>query len=143
MGKAIFMITMIVFIDLLLIMTGQLCSQGTCSMSTILFNAMIDFVNFQFSDFWNDIVGLVTSSVSSTGWKALLAAAGVTVGAFLLTSSDMRLFIPIALTLGLISADFVYLFTSLGFNTALASIIIVPFGIAYVLIITDWLRGKD
>jgi hypothetical protein len=148
MGKMIFYVTAIVMIELLLLITGQLCTteSGTqvCGLGSIIFKAVLNFQDLTFGQFFNELIGDVsTFFTSTTGIGALVAAAGVTIGAFLLTSSDIRLFIPIAFTLALIVSDFVFLFNNLGINVIAASLILIPLGMSFTIVVIDWLRGKD
>jgi len=147
MGKVIFFITAIIVIDILLLATGQLCIEGgtgVCGLSSIVFNAIINLSHLQFSQFFTEIIGdFVDLRNSATGFTALLTAIGVTIGAYIVASSEQRLFIPIAMTLGIIAGDFVFLFSGLGINPLLGTLIIAPLAMAFILSVLDWIRGKD
>jgi len=144
MGKMIFFISAVVFIELLLLSTGQICNGEECSISSVIFNAILEFKDVTFSAFFKELIGdILGSALSSTGLKSLFVASGVIVGATLFAGSETRLFVPIAFTLGLIAGDFVFLFTGLGLNPVLSAFLIIPIGIIFIMVTVDWLRGKD
>lgn len=145
MGKAINYLIMLAVLDILFVATGQLCSSGACSFSSIVFNALLDLGSLPFTNFVSNLLGNILSFGSSTtGILSLIAAAvGVTVGS-LLTKSDTLLFIPIGATLGIIGSDFIIIFIHLKeFSYLLATLVMAPIVIAYYLVIVDWVRNKD
>jgi len=132
MGKLFMFITMLVFIDLLFLVTGQL----TGSLTSILFTAIIDISVIRTSNFWVSLAG-------AGGLTALLSISAITVG-FIVTKSDMVLFIPIAITLSVLAADFIVVFNLLKIHSViLATFVMAPIVILYILTILEWLRGKD
>lgn len=148
MGKMIFYITAIIIIDIALLATGQMCiiESGTqqCGISSIIFKAIVNLLNLNVSLFFTQIVGDFSNLIGSkTGFMALLAGGAVAVTTYLASSSEQRIFIPIALTLGIIVGDFIFLFSSLGIPPLIGTLIIAPLAITFILTVLDWIRGKD
>lgn len=145
MGKVIFYLSMLIFIDLLLIVTGQLCGSGSCTLNSIFINALIDLNSLPFSEFVSELIGSLTDFASSSkGVLALVAGAiGVTVAA-LVTKSDTILFIPIAGTIAVMGSDFLVIFVELfNHSPILAMFFMAPIVITFYLTILDWTRGRD
>lgn len=137
MGKLANFIVFLVFIDLLLLMTGQLAVDSSISM---IVGAILDPSLIKTSQFWLQL-GL------TSGLTAGLAALGVGVAVFIgtaITKAEVILFIPLAFTLALLVGDFITIFTAArSLNPILASIIITPIIILFSFTILEWLRGKD
>lgn len=145
MGKIAMYLTILIFIDLLFITTGQLALGGNVSVGSILLNAIINLADVQSGTFFQELIGDITDLFnSSTGIASLITGVTVAVGTLLLTSSELRIFIPIGLTLSLLTADFVVIAVYLiGINPVLATFIMAPVIILYVLTIPEWLKGRD
>jgi hypothetical protein len=145
MGKLIYFITALIFIDLLFITTGQLCATGTCSLSSIIFNALLNLSNFDATTFFSELIGDASALIGSgTGIAALIATGGVIIGAFFATREITILFIPITLTFALLAGDLILIFSYLAsFNFVLATFIVGPLVLVYILTVVEWLRGKD
>lgn len=146
MGKLIYYISLLVFIDLLFIVTGQILSTGTPSISSIILNAILDLPNLTFSGFFRQLIGdIFNLANSTTGIMGLLGGiAGVTIGT-LITKSDSLLWLSvIGASVGLLVSDFVFIFSYLAsLNSILATMIMAPIIVVFVLILIDWSRGKD
>lgn len=147
MGKAITYLTILIFLDLFFVATGQICSGTTpCTLTSILFNAVLDLGNLSVSQFMAQLFGDIFDFVGSpTGIISILAGAiGVTIGS-LVTRSDSLLFLSTAgLALGVLASDFVVIFRYLfSLNPVLAIFVMAPTMIIFVLVIVDWSRGKD
>ena len=145
MGKLIQFVTLLIFMDLFLIATGQICSSGAgCSLGSILLNSLLNIENATALSFFTDLIGDITNLFSSgTGIAALILGAGVLIGS-LFNPGDIRFFLPVTLSLALLTADFVFIaayFISL--NAVLGTIIFAPIILIYILTIVEWLRGKD
>jgi len=133
--------------DLLFIMTGQICnSEVGCSISSIILNAILDLPSLSVSEFFRQIIGdIYDLTNSSTGIFALIGGLiGVGIGS-LLTRSDSLLWLSVAgASFGLIISDFVFIFSYLfSLNKILATIIMAPTMVIFVLVLLDWSRGKD
>ncbi len=147
MGKVIFFVVAIIMIDILLLGTGQMCiienGDQQCSLGSIVFNGIVNLADLKFSEFFRELVGdAVNLFNSDTGFTSLIIGGIVTLGAVAFSSSDNRIFIPIAVTLGLLTADWVFLFKSMD-NILLGTLIFAPLAMAYILTVLDWIRGKD
>ena len=142
MGKVSKFLTIIIFIDLLFIITGQLGSQ---TLSSIIFDSILNFKNLQAQDLFKEFIGDIFNLTSSgTGLLALLASGGVVVGAFLATKEFRILLIPITLTLALVAGDLITINAMLlEANAILASLIMIPLTIIYIFSIVEWLKGSD
>ncbi|KKN59063.1 hypothetical protein LCGC14_0546180 [marine sediment metagenome] len=146
MGKLVTFITLLIFMDLIFIATGQLCSSGAgCSIGSILLNAILDIGNVTASTFFSNLVGDITSLFNSgVGFAALIAGATVFLGASLLIPSEQRLFIPVAFAFALLTSDFVFIAVYLiSLNAILGTFIMAPIVLIYILTVVEWLRGKD
>ncbi len=130
--------------DLLFIVTGQACSVDTCSSGSIVFNALINLSSFNFTVFFKELIGDVLNLAGSgAGIASLVAGVSVTLGT-VLTKSDSVLFIPVALTFGIIGADFIVIYALLSsINTIAATLIMGPIMVLYAVTVVDWVRGKD
>lgn len=146
MGKMIYYVIALIILDILFIATGQICTaSGECTLSSIMFNAILDIGNINTSDFFSQLIGNVLSLATSTvGLAALLASTGVLLGTFLATREIKILFIPMALTLALIAGDFVIIGSYLISINALLGVTLTSLVVlTYIIVIVEWLRGKD
>ncbi len=145
MGKLITYLIALIFIDLLFIITGQVCGVDACSLGSIIFNALLNLGALNFTQFFTELIGdFLNLATSTTGILSLLATGGVIIGAFLATREITILFIPLALTLAVIAGDFIFIYTELfKFSPILATLIMSPIIIIYAFVIVEWLRGKD
>lgn len=149
MGKLINYLVILIFIDMFFIATGQTCNQNACSLNSILFNAIINLTTLNASQFFSQLIGDATNFAgslfsSSTGILSLFVASAVTIGSFLFSSSDTRLFLPLAATFALISNDFIFISSRLvQISPVLALFIMAPLVLIYLVTVVEWLRGKD
>ncbi|HEC39513.1 MAG TPA: hypothetical protein ENI29_14835 [bacterium] len=145
MGKLIQFVILLIFMDLFFISTGQLCSAGTgCSIGSIILNALLDIGNVTSGTFFSNLIGDITNLFnSSTGISALLLGATVLIGS-LFIPGDIRFFIPITFSLALLTSDFVFIAAYLiSLNAVLGTFIMAPIILIYILVVLEWLRGKD
>ena len=145
MGKLIGFITFLIFADLFFLATGQICAHGVCTLTSIIFNAILDVGKISTTQLFSELIGNISNLFnSSTGIAALGASGAVTIGAFIMTKEFRVLLIPIALTLALLVNDFVVIGTYLAsLNPILAVFIMAPISIIYILTVVEWLIGKD
>lgn len=146
MGKTITILTIIIFIDLLLVTTGQICNAGVgCSLSSNIFNAILQIGDVQFSQLFTELIGSIISKFSSTtGILSLIATGAVIVGSFYATREFRILLIPMVFTLALVTGDLVFITQVLfSYNKVLATFIMAPLSIIYILTIIDWFKGSD
>ena len=145
MGKTLTFLSILIFADLFFLITGQICASGTCTISSILFNAILNVGNVTFTQFFTELIGNALSLFNSiTGFAALFSGAGVIIGAYIYTKDITVLFIPVAFSLALIASDFVIISSYLiSLNPILGILIMAPLSIIFVFTIVEWLRGKD
>lgn len=144
MGKMIFFVTFLVLMEALFIFTGQACtSPENCTLGSIIFEGIINPSGIQLSTLFQNIVGDVTNFASSPlGFAALLATAGAFIGTAIFRGIDVIIFVPIGLTLSLLTADIV---TFIGIipNVLISTTLSILIVITYIFTILDWMRGKD
>lgn len=145
MGKLVTYISILIFIDLMLLFTGQICSATDCTLSSSIFNAIINFGDVTVTQLFSELIGDIANKISSfTGILSLLAAGGVIIGGFVATKELRILLIPMMLTLALLASDFVTIATRLiSLNPVLGTVVMAPLTIIYVIVVQEWWRGKD
>ncbi len=139
-------ILILVMIDLLFIVTGQICNDAVgCSLNSIIFNTLLNISSILTLSFWTEMIGSITNLfTSATGLGSIIVGATVIIGALALIPSEQRLFIPMAFSLGLLVMDFVFIGIYLiSLNVLLGTFIVVPVVIGYTFAVVEWLRGKD
>lgn len=145
MAKIVRYLGILIFLDLFFVITGQICNSNVgCSLTSIVFNSLLDIGNITSSQFFTQFVGSVTDFLSSTtGFLAIGAGAAVLIGS-LIIPSEVRFFIPIAFTLSLLATDFVFIATYLfSLNVVLGSMIMIPMILLYTFTVVEWLKNKD
>ena len=145
MGKLVRYLGILIFADLLFIATGQVCARDTCTLTSIIFNAMFNVGQMTFTQFFSELIGdIINLANSTTGLLALLGSGAVLIGAFVATKEFRILLIPITLTFALIVADFIVITAYLiSLSPVLASFIMIPLSILYVITVIEWWVGKD
>lgn len=145
MGKVQTYLTTFIFIDLLLIITGQICSTDSCSLGSIIFGSILDLRNINVSTWFINLIGdFFSLFTSGVGIASLVATGGVLIGAFFATREFKVLFIPMALTLALVAGDLVFIYNKLfNLNPVLSTLIMAPMILIYLFNIVEWIRGKD
>lgn len=132
MGKLIQMVSILIFIDLLFIMTGQLTLNSPTS---VIIQAILDPSNIQGSQLWTLII------ISGISGLALVTA--VVVG-IVTRNLEFFFFVTISLGFAALVGDFVTIFIHLAsFNRVLATVVMGPVIILFVFTVLEWLRGKD
>lgn len=147
MGKLITFLTILIVVDMFMIMTGQLCTSGTCSVSSTIFNAIFNVGQLSVMDWFKQILGdigsMFSGGTSGTGLWSFLAGLAVSTG-LIFTLTDTKLFVPLGITLGVLTQDFVLLYAVLKAQSyILATIVMAPITILFVLVVVEWVRGKD
>ena len=145
MGKLITFITILIFMDLFFIATGQICNANAgCSLGSILLNSLLDIGNVTANTFFSNLIGDIGNLFNSgTGIAAIVIGAIVLIGS-LFIPGDIRFFIPITFSLALLTSDFVFIAAYLiSLNAILGTFIMAPIILIYILTVLEWLRGKD
>ena len=133
MGKLVTYISILIFVDLLFIVTGQINLDSNLSFIT---GALLDPSNITLSVVFTVLLG-------AAGLGALLQKGGVTTGV-IVTATNILAFTITSIGLTALFGDFTNIFVTLKeHNLVLATFIWVPAMILLMLIIVDWLRGKD
>lgn len=133
MGKLVQMMMILVVIDILFLVTGQL---GQTSPSAFMINLISDPTNITASQFWNVLI-------SGGGITTLLATTGVIIGA-LISATNIIIFLPMGIILASLIGDYVTLFLTLSsHNPVFATIVMVPLMVAYIITVIEWIRAKD
>ena len=133
MGKLITMLTLLIFIDILFLATGQLDINSPTSIVT---GAILDPSTFKTSVFFLLFFGIA-------GIGGLIATSGVTTGA-LVSATNVLAFTFMAVSMAGLLGDFITIYLSLrSYNEVLAIVIMAPIIMIFAVIVADWLRGKD
>ena len=131
MGKLVSFIIILIIIDILFLITGQLTLDSSTS---IIIQSIKDPSAITKLNFWTVLI---------TGLSVLGATAAVFAG-FVTKSSDVVIFIIMSTALSLMIGDFVNIYNELAsFNKPLATIIMAPILIIFALIIVEWAKNKD
>lgn len=134
MGKLVNYITILIFIDLLFLVTGQL---SLSSPTSVILNGIQDPSILLTTNLWT----LLFVGVASLG--ALVATATVIAG-IATRNSDIVIFFAMASTLALIVPDFILIYNHLAsINKPLAILIMSPVVTLFALTVVEWARGKD
>ncbi len=145
MGKIVTYLTMLIFIDLFFIATGQICNSSIgCSLGSIILNSVIDIQNILSFSFFTEFVGQIANLFNTaTGIGSLIVGGTVIVGA-LFIPSEQRLFIPMAFSLALLASDFVFVGSYLiSLNAILGTFIMAPLILIYVFTVVEWVKSRD
>ncbi len=133
MGKLINIIMILVFIDIIFLVTGQL---NVNSGSSLIINSILDPTTINVQNFWQTIIG-------KNGLQTLLITGGAFVGA-LVTATNVLVFTFVALGLALLIGDFMTIYNTLApLNPVLAIMVMAPLMIYFTFLILEWLRVKD
>jgi len=145
MGKMVTYLSILIFIDLLMIVTGQICASGTCTLSSTIIASLLNIGEITFKGFFTGLIGVFSDLGSSTtGLFSLIGAGAVIVTSFIATREFRILIIPMTATLALLTSDFIIISSKLiSLNPVAAIFIMGPISIIYTLTVMEWWRGKD
>lgn len=145
MGRLITFITILLIIDILFIMTGQICIQGSCSLGSIIFQTAISLQDGLNGQFFTQLIGSIGSLDNSlVGIAALIASISSVVAGVVFRQSDTILFLPLSFTFAIMANDFIFIYAYLAsVSSNLALLIMAPMFIVYVITVIEWLRAKD
>jgi hypothetical protein len=133
MGKLVNYISILIFLDLFYIITGQI---STISPTSIILNAILDPSAINSTYFYVVFIGAV-------GIAGLAAVSGVSTG-LVNRGLDVLAFTAMALGLSLMIGDFVAIYIYLfSLNKILAVMVMAPTIALFVVTIAEWLRVKD
>ena len=132
MGKLVSYISILIAIDLLFLITGQL---GVNSPTSAIVGAITSPGTMVSSQWWTLLI---------TGGISLLFVGAAVVIGVVSRSFEIVIFVPMAIALAALIGDFATIFVYLAsFNIVLATVIMAPIMILFVITIVEWLRGKD
>lgn len=144
MGKLVTYLSILIFIDLVLLVTGQFCSSGSCTLSSIIFNAIINFSSTTTQVFFKELIGDLTNVLLSPTGIFSVGVTGAVVVGFLATKEFRLLLIPMAMTWGVLAKDFVTIAVRLiSLNPILGAMIMIPLTLIYILTIVEWWKISD
>ncbi len=133
MGKFVSYFAILVAIDLMFLVTGQLALNSNLS---LIVGALIDPSNI-------DISSLFINIFIAGGLALVALGAAVLVG--IVSRTENLIYVGIAITLAnLLIGDFITIFNNLrAYNPVLAIMVMSPLMILFVIIMLEWARGKD
>ncbi|KKM62199.1 hypothetical protein LCGC14_1524070 [marine sediment metagenome] len=136
MGKMINLIIILVFIDLLFIVTGQLSIAET-NPSSLILQAILDpqtILSTQFFTLFFRVAGLAT----------ILTTGAVLVGIINKAGIDIIGFASATVLLTGLAGDYITIWNLLrAQNPVLATLIFAPIILMFIFILVEWVRGKD
>ena len=133
MGKLVSMLSILIFIDILFLVTGQL---DVSSSTSVVTGAILDPSLFKTTKFFALFLGVV-------GIGGLIATSGVTTGT-LASATNVLAFGAMAFAMIALFGDFLTIYLMLRVhNEVLAIIVMAPIIMIFAVIIAEWLRGKD
>lgn len=153
MGSIRNYLIILIMMDLIFIITGQLCSNGICSFTSVIFSSIFHPENILSLDFYAQIVGnpiaLVGGLAVATGIGFLiqqLTSGGISAGSLINgLKNDSILFAPTGIALSLIVGDFInvfdYIYSTSGAIPAV--LIFTPLTMIYVFACLEWVRGMN
>lgn len=134
MGKFITFLSILIFIDLVFLVTGQTTLN---SPSSIIINALIDPANIKTSQFFLVLFGVA-------GIAGLAALSGVSTGIINNSGVSILGFATTAAALILLVGDYIAVYSYLrSLNAVFAILVMSPIILIFVMTVAEWLRGKD
>ncbi|KKK87832.1 hypothetical protein LCGC14_2749290 [marine sediment metagenome] len=123
----------LIFMDLMFIITGQIAATSPTSVIT---NAILDPSNITTSSFWLILFGV-------TGIGALATLIGFATGIVSRSGVNVLAFVAIAVGLGVLIGDFVAIFIYLADLSLIgATITMVPLIVLFGLTVIEWLKSR-
>ncbi len=133
MGKLVTMLGILIFIDILFLVTGQL---DLSSSTSIVTGAILEPTLFKTSVFFLIFLGVA-------GIGGLIATSGVTTG-ILANATNVLAFILMATAMIGLLGDFITIYVLLNAsNQVLSKLIMAPVIMIFAVTISEWLRNKD
>lgn len=136
MGKMINLVIILIIMDILFLVTGQM---GQDSLTSLTLNAIENPESMINSTFY---ISLISGNASGS-LTTLAVAGGVIVGS-IVSATNIIVFLPMGLLLALLLGDFLSIYGVINaFNPVLSKVIMAPIFIIFVLTVIEWIRGKD
>ena len=133
MGKFINYIAMLVALDLIFLITGQLSLTSNLS---LISGALIDPTTVNLSSLWRNL--FIAGGLATIGLGAAVLTG-------LVSRTDNLIYVGISITFAnLLIGDFVGIYNILrSHNPVLATVIMAPIIILFAFVMVEWARGKD
>jgi hypothetical protein len=132
MGKLVSYISILVAIDLLFLITGQL---SVNSPTSAIMGAILSPGTMTTSQWWSLLI---------TGGISLLTIGAAVIVGVISRTFEIIIFVPMAVAMAALIGDFATVFVYLAnFNIVLATVVMTPIMVIFVITIVEWLRGKD
>lgn len=150
MGRLTTYLTILIVMDLLFIITGQLCANGQCSFTSVIFSMAINPSLSIVSDWFKTLIAstadIFQGDASPGAIGTLLgfvATAGVAAGSLIFgLKNDSILFASTGFALALLVGDFINIYTYFySFSPVFALLMFSPITILYVFTCLEWVRG--
>lgn len=133
MGKLVTYLGILIFVDILFLITGQL---DISSATSVVTGAILDPSTFKTSVFFLLFLG-------AAGIAGLASTSGVTTGT-LISATNVLAFTVMAIAMIGLLGDFITIFVYLNAqNQVLAKVVMAPILMLFAVTIAEWLRGKD
>ena len=133
MGKLVTMLSILIFIDMLFLATGQL---DLGSSTSIITSAIVEPTLFKTSAFFVLFLGIA-------GIAGLIATSGVTTG-ILANATNVLAFVFMATSMVALLGDFITVYLILNAsNEVLSKLIMAPVIMIFGVTLAEWLRNKD
>lgn len=133
MGKLVTMLGILIFIDILFLVTGQLDLNSSTSIIT---SAILEPSLFKTSAFFLLFLGIA-------GIAGLIATSGVTTG-ILANATNVLAFAAMSISMIALLGDFITVYLLLNAsNQILSKLIMAPVIMIFAVTIAEWLRNKD
>lgn len=150
MGKLVKYLTILIFVDLLFVVTAQLVPGSSqvgqpSSLGSIIVDSILNVGSLTFGQLFTEAIGNISDLfASSTGIANLLAGSAVIIGTTIALKQESLLYIVIGFSLSFLTADFIYIFQYLlSLNSVLALLTMIPLATVYIITVLEWVRGKD
>ena len=133
MGKLITFLSILIFIDIMFIITGQLNLDSGTSVVT---GAILNPSAIKSTVFFLLFLG-------AAGIGGLISTSGVTSG-IIFSATNVLLFTAMAIAMTGLLGDFITIFITLNnYNTVMATVVMAPIIMLFIVTLAEWLRGKD
>ncbi len=151
MGRIATYLTILVVIELVFVITGQMCVGGSssCTLGSALFGFALDPSSTTSSFWFKTVIGNVAdmlsgdSSLGALGSLFGVAVAGIAVGSLIFgLKNDAYLWMGTGLALSLLVNDFALFYAYFySFSPVVATLIFSPIMVIFTFTCLEWVRG--
>lgn len=155
MGRIVTYLTILIVMDLMFIVTGQLCAGGdSCTLTSAIFGIIMNPSLATLSSWFHGLIGDLGSLLSGNASpgqignliSTLIGAGGaIAVGSLVFgLKNDSILFAPTGVALSLLVVDFVNIYSYIAVSSpVLALFIFSPIIVIFVFTCLEWIRGMQ